>query len=92
MALQKNKKPKKNQKQLQSPLCVIWLTARIQCDGVYSVSVHVLLECFLVYLHIQTDCIIPLGQDSVSPLTIAIRDITFNVNLTMALNQVVELF
>lgn len=62
------------------------------CDVVCSMSVHVLLEYFSVYLHIYTDCIIPLGQDSVSPLTTAIRDITFNVNLTIALNQLVELF
>lgn len=79
-------------KKLQSPLCMIWLIMRTHHDGIWSMCAHVLLECLSVYLHTHW-LDYPLGSGLMGcPVTTVIRDIIFNVNVAMALNQLVGLF
>lgn len=51
-------------------------------------------ECLFVYLHTDSDRFFPWGHCSevLTPVPTVIRDITFNVNVVMALNQPIALF
>lgn len=62
------------------------------CMHYYKAYVH--MYNLLVYLHIHFDWIILLGHHLrvLTPAATVIRDITYDVNVAMALNQSVGLF